>query len=217
MSAPATTQTMSAVVGAYKNVTISGLPGCGSTTLLRNLREALEPKGWHGFSGGEFMRAYAAEKGLFDDSNKLHHDATVYGDEFDRQVDLGVREKVQTQEGWIIESWLSGFFAQQVPGTLKVLMTCSADAVRIDRIINRDGVDVEMAKQHLHERKEKNETKWRRLYADLWKEFVVQPGTLPADAVIDFWNPTLYDLVIDTFSTSRTDALDQVLHTLALS
>jgi hypothetical protein len=62
------------------------------------LREQLKFDGWKGFSGGEFMRAYAAEKGLFDSSNKLHHDATVYNDDFDRQVDMGMREKLQTEK-----------------------------------------------------------------------------------------------------------------------
>jgi cytidylate kinase len=48
---------------AYTNITISGLPGCGSTTLLKGLKEALQFDGWKGFSGGEFMREYAKEKG----------------------------------------------------------------------------------------------------------------------------------------------------------
>jgi cytidylate kinase len=118
----------------YKNITISGLPGCGSTTLLSLLKEELAKDQWAGFSGGEFMRAYAVEKGLFNPAQSTHHSATVYDDDFDRQVDYGIREKVGAGEKWIIESWLSGFMAQNIPGTLKVLMTCSDDAVRIDRL-----------------------------------------------------------------------------------
>jgi len=171
----------------------------------------LQSAGWQGFSGGEFMRAYAAEKGLFDPSQTLHHDATVYGDDFDRQVDLDIRQKVQTQEHWIIESWLAGFMSQNVPGVFKVLMTCSNDALRIDRLVNRDHISIAEAKQHIHERKMKNEVKWRRLYAAEWQEFVVQTGRATADDPIDFWRPDLYDKVIDTYSTNQEDALQVVL------
>jgi cytidylate kinase len=195
----------------YKNVTISGLPGSGSTTLLNKLREHLKFDGWKGFSGGEFMRAYAAEKGLFDSSNALHHDATVYGEDFDREVDLGMREKLKSEEKWIIEAWMSGFFAQGVKGTLKVLMICSDDAVRIDRIVNRDHTNVEEAKHHIHERKRKNEEKWRRMYSGEWKEYVIEAGKATQSDPIDFWRPDLYDLVIDTYSTNQVAALNLVL------
>jgi len=195
----------------YKNITISGLPGCGSTTLLTELKEKLKADGWIGFSGGEFMRAYAIEKGLFDSSQATHHSATVYSDDFDRQVDYGIREKVTNQEKWIIESCLSGFMAQNVPGTLKVLMTCSDDAVRIDRIVNRDNVDVSSAKASIYNRYQGNLLKWRRMYANEWQEWVVKTGKLQETEPIDFWRRELYDLVIDTFSNSKEKTLQLVL------
>lgn len=195
----------------FQNITISGLPGCGSTTLLHLLKEELEADGWIGFSGGEFMRSYAIEKGLFNPSQSTHHLATAYDDDFDRQVDYGMREKVSTSEKWILESWLSGFMTQNVPGTLRVLMTCSDDAVRIDRIVNRDEVDVEEAKKSIHERYEANLAKWRRMYSKEWQEWVVQTGKLPRQAEIDFWVPELYDLVIDTYSNNKEKTLQLVL------
>jgi cytidylate kinase len=195
----------------YDNITISGLPGCGSTTLLTQLKEKLMFDGWTGFSGGEFMRAYAMEKNLYDKSQALHHDATVYSDDFDRQVDFGVREKLSSQKKWIIESWLSGFMAQGVQGTLKVLMICSDDAVRIDRIVNRDGVSIQEAKNSVLERYKKNLSKWQRMYAEEWQEWVVKTGKLPTTEPIDFWRPELYDLVIDTFSTDKEKSLQMVL------
>ncbi len=196
----------------YKNVTISGLPGSGSTTLLNMLREKLKFDGWKGFSGGEFMRSYAAEKGLLQNpDNKLHHDATVYAEEFDRQVDMGIREKLETEQGWIIESWLSGFFAQDVPNVLKILVYCSDDAVRIDRIVNRDLVNVTEAKKHIHERKQKNVDRWIRMYGDKWQEWVVQRGVVSASDPIDFWLPELYDITIDTYSTNQAKTLQIVL------
>jgi cytidylate kinase len=108
----------------YHNITISGLPGCGSTTLLNNLKKELLVDGWQGFSGGDFMRAYAAEKGLFNAKSKLHHDASHYEDDFDRKIDYGMRERLTTEKHWILESWISSFMAQEVPGVLKILLIC---------------------------------------------------------------------------------------------
>ncbi|MBI5151467.1 MAG: hypothetical protein HZA34_02740 [Candidatus Pacebacteria bacterium] len=199
----------------YRNITISGLPGNGSTTLLKLLKDTLESKGWKGFSGGEFMRMYAADKGLFDaKTNKFHHDATVYGEEFDREVDYGMRSRLEHEEKWILESWLSGFMAQGVPGVLKVLLVCKDDAVRIDRIVNRDDISILEAKQHILERKKKNVEKWSRVYAKEWNEWVVQPGKVKKNDAIDFWLPSLYDVVIDTYSNSREETLETVLRAL---
>lgn len=199
---------------AYKNITISGLPGCGSTTLLKSLREELADQGWQGFSGGEFMRAYAEAKGLFQQNNGLHHDASHYEDDFDRQIDYGMRERLTTENKWILESWISGFMAQQVPGVLKVLLICSEDAVRIDRIVNRDQVTIEAAKDNIHQRVTNNVTKWRRLYHQEWNDWVVQAGKATAGEEIDFWKPNLYDVVIDTYSTPQRETMDAVLAAL---
>jgi len=188
------------------------MPGCGSTTLLNLLREELKFDGWKGFSGGEFMRAYAEEKGLFNKDAGYHHDARHYEDSFDWQVDMGMREKLKTQRSWIIESWLSGFLAQQVPHVLKILMVCSEDAVRVDRIVNRDQVTVDVAKKNMQDRYEANLAKWSRMYKAQWEEWVVKPGTQKPNDLIDFWRPDLYDLVIDTYSTNQQQTLQLVLN-----
>jgi len=188
----------------YRNVTISGLPGSGSSTLGRSLAEKL---GWEYFSGGDFMRAYAIKKGLFDKNNKMHHPATVYSDDFDRQVDYSIRKRLTKDSGLIVDSWLSGFLAQKVEGVLKVLMICSDGAVRVDRIVNRDGVSVEAAKNHIFEREEKNLGKWTRMYWKEWQKWIGKDK-------IDFYSPELYDLVIDTYSHEREATLNLVLKKL---
>ena len=88
---------------------------------------------------------------------------------------------------------------------------CSDDAVRIDRIVNRDEVNVEEAKHHINERYKINNEKWSRMYANEWNEWVVKPGTLSASDPIAFWNPKLYDVVIDTYSTNQQKTLQIVL------
>lgn len=202
---------------AYRNVTISGLPGTGSTTLMRMLKEeaGLKTAGWQAYSGGEFMRQYALEKGLFKAEGGLHHSSTDYEDDFDRKIDMGLRQKLTQESHWIFEAWLSGFLAQQVPGVLKVLTKCSDDAVRIDRIVNRDGVSVAQAKDHIQVRYEQNLAKWARMYAPEWKEWVVAAGIRAESDPIDFWHENLYDIVIDTYSTNQQQTLEIVLDALA--
>ncbi len=191
----------------FTNVTISGLPGAGATTLGKSMASEL---GWRYFGGGDFMRAHAIEKGLFDPVKGLHHDASAYDDDFDRQVDFGMRRKVSESTHNVLESWLSGFMVLGKPGVLKVLVTCSDDSVRIDRIVNRDEVSVAEAKAHIFAREHKNLTKWQRMYAREWQEWVVKPGLMKPEEAINFWDERLYNLVIDTYSSSKEQALGQV-------
>lgn len=186
----------------YKNITIAGLPGAGSSTLGINLAKALN---WEYFSGGDFMRAYAIKKGLFDKNNKMHHPATVYSDDYDREVDYSMRRRLIKDSHLIIDSWLSGFLAQKVSGVLKILMVCSDDSVRVDRIVNRDGISVTAAKNHIFEREQKNLNKWRRMYHKEWLDWV-------GERQINFYDPDLYDLVIDTYSHDRQASLNLVLN-----
>lgn len=189
----------------YRNITISGLPGAGSTTLGKLMAEQL---GWERYSGGDFMRQYAIDNGYFDPKKTTHHLATAYPDDFDRQVDMGLREKLQKMDKHIYESWLSGFLAQGVSGTLKILVYCSDDAVRVDRIANRDDISIAEAKVHIFTREEKNLEKWQKMYTPEWNQWVVGAKTLAASEPVYFWRPELYDLTIDTFKMGKEQTLE---------
>jgi len=195
----------------YKNVTVSGLPGAGSSALATSLAKKLN---WKYFCGGDFMRKYAIEQGLMDDNGNLHHDATIYDDDFDRQVDFQQRDMVANKNKNILDSWLCGFFAQGIPDVLKVLVICSEDTIRVDRVMNRDNVTVVQAKKHIFTREKKNIEKWSRVYAPEWKKWVVQRGKASKDKPIYFWYPQLYDLVLDTFSLNKQETLHNVLDKL---
>ncbi|NMC35896.1 AAA family ATPase [Candidatus Beckwithbacteria bacterium] len=195
----------------FKNVTVSGLPGAGSSTLAKSLAEKLD---WNYFCGGDFMRMYAQKIGHFSTDKKIHHDSSAYDEDFDRKVDYQQRDMVSTSESNVVESWLSGFFAQGISGTLKVLVVCSQDAIRIDRIVNRDGISVEEAKKHIFEREQTNIKNWSKYYAKEWQEWVVNRGLASNDKPIYFWYPQLYDVVLDTFSLSKEQTLQNVLDKL---
>lgn len=180
----------------YRNIAISGKPGAGRTTLFNNLKSILEPLGWQSFSGGEFSRQYSIEHKLFDKSNKHHHDATLYIDDIDLKIDVEMRKRLEKEDKIIVESWIAGYNMRDVPGVLKILLSCD-DSLRIDRIVNRDNLTVEDTKHHIRERETNNLAKWKRMY-----------GTT------DFWNSKYHDLVIDTYSSGSMETLGKVLDKL---
>ena len=196
---------------AYKNITISGLPGAGSSTLAKTIADKLS---WKYFGGGDFMRMYAKKIGTFSGDQKMHHDSRHYDEDFDRKVDYQQRQMVQQEEGNVLDSWLSGFFAQGVPDTLKVLVLCSDDAIRIDRIVNRDDLSIEEAKHHIFDREQTNLNNWSKYYSKEWKQWVIDKGKAGADKRINFWYPQLYDLVLDTYSMGQKETLNAVLEKL---
>jgi len=125
--------------------------------------------------------------------------------------DILQADKLKHESGWILESWLSGFMAQGVEGTLKILMSCSDKAVKVDRIVNRDFVTPEEAIKNMHDRYVGNLSKWSRMYKNEWNEWVVKSGKLKQSDPIDFWRSELYDLVIDTYSANQQEVLKIVL------
>lgn len=181
----------------YASVAISGRPGAGRSTLLKNLRPYLEQFGWEFFSGGDWSRQFSIRQGKHDPKDPTHHLATDYGDDVDHQIDDALREKMSKPETHMaVESWIAGWNARGLPHVLKVLLMCD-DSLRIDRIVNRDNTTVEEAKEHLRLREESNIGKWKRMYG-----------------VEDFWDPKHYDLVINTYSHGPSQTLELVLQAL---
>lgn len=181
----------------YSSIAISGQPGAGRSTLLKNLKLHLTPLGWKSFSGGEWSRQFSIKAGKHDPKDPTHHFATDFGEEIDYQIDVAMREKLSNPNTHMaVESWIAGWNMRSLPHVLKVLLICD-DALRIDRIVNRDNVTVEEAKRHLREREGANLSKWEHMYKTR-----------------DFWNPKYYDLIINTYSHSQKETLDLVLQAL---
>lgn len=181
----------------YASVAVSGRPGAGRSTLLKNLKPILSPMGWEFFSGGEWSRQIAINSGKHNPNDAKHHLATAYDDDVDHQIDRAMREKISNPSiHMVIESWIAGWNARGLTHVLKVLLMCD-DALRIDRVVNRDNLTVEDAKKHLEARESENIAKWKRMYG-----------------VDDFWDPKHYDLVINTYSHGPKETLDLVLQAL---
>jgi cytidylate kinase len=174
----------------YHNITVSGKIATGTSTLARNLVNVL---GWQYINIGALQREFDRMHGIHENKQG----ASSRTDKHEQQMEQMTKDKLTKQTGLIYEAWLSGFVAQKIPGILKVLTICSNEAIRIDRVVNRDNVSVEEAKHWIKQRESENIKKWQKLYGPY-----------------DFWDAQYYDLVIDTYSSGPMETLGKVLDKL---
>lgn len=173
----------------YSNITISGGVAVGKSTLINNLISYLGPYGWKFKSIGEIHREYLKDN--------VMPEATKVTDDFDRAIENKVEKILKTEKKWIIQAWLSGFIARNIPSTLRVLLICKNNSLRVDRVANRDNITVDEAKHFISKREMGNLTKYKRLYGNF-----------------DFWDPKYYHLVIDTYSSGQLETVGKVLDKL---
>src|SRR3989337_3125090 len=115
----------------FRNITISGRVARRATTLSKNLAKKLS---WKLINGGELYRRYAQNNGIPLEQTSLS------SDKYHEELDEFIKGKLSKEKQLIIESWLAGFDAQSVEGVFKIFVVCSEDAVRIDRLVNRDKI-----------------------------------------------------------------------------
>ncbi|OGK66275.1 hypothetical protein A2313_00820 [Candidatus Roizmanbacteria bacterium RIFOXYB2_FULL_41_10] len=177
----------------YRNITVSGKIATGTSTLARNLVNVL---GWQYVNVGALQREFDRMHGIHENKQG----AASRTDKHEQQMEEMTKNKLTKENNLVYEAWLSGFIAKDIPGVLKVLTVCSNEAIRIDRVVNRDNISVEEAKNWIKQRENENITKWQKLYGPY-----------------DFWDPQYYDLVIDTYSSGPMATLGKVLDKLGYS
>ncbi len=187
-------------LSTVRNITVSGRIGSGATTLATQLAQSL---GWEVLDGGKLFRKINDELGMsIIDSNKRP-------DHFDLEYEERIIKMLKEEEHHIIQSHLAGFDAQGIEGVFKILVVCEDEEgndkvdIRIDRLINRDGVSVEEAKNEVKEREQQHLIKFRRLYARGDENWV-------------YWDKKYYDLVVSSFSHNKIETLNQVLENLGI-
>lgn len=171
----------------YRLITISGKIAVGTTTLTKNLVKTLD---WKHINIGAIQRQY-------DRQNRLHENkmgALSRTDDHEKEIDAMTEKMLRNEKEIIYEAWLSGFFARSYKDILKVLLICSHDDIRVDRVANRENVTVEEAKNWIKQRESENTDKWSILYGKH-----------------NFWNPKYFDLIIDTYKTGPLETLKKVL------
>ena len=114
-------------------LTVSGLPGSGTSTACALLRERL---GWHYVNVGQIFRDMASEQGL----TLAEWGARAEKDpDIDRQLDERMVQVACRQQPVILEGRMTGWMALRgALSALKVWLAAPAD-VRAERVGGRDG------------------------------------------------------------------------------
>lgn len=155
----------------YQKITISGRICTGKSSLFRALEANLK---WPTFSTGAYFREYARTHNL------VLNDAQEQTKRLTTKVDSMVREKLRGEGNLLVDAWLGGMLAENIPGVLKILLVAD-DKVRWERFAKRENTDLETAKAEMTSR----DNSWFE------KVSVIHNRD-------DFFDRSKYDLVIDT-------------------
>lgn len=182
-------------------ITISGRIASGSTTLAKKLAQHLN---WRHIEGGEIFWEAIRQKLQLDPK-----DTALRPDDEDQAFEQ-YQKKILTEDKHIVlETKLAGYNAQGIEGVFKILVICIDETgedqtnIRIDRLVNREGMSIEQAKEEVLIREKNDIEKWQRLYADNNDQWV-------------YWDERYYDLVINTYSHDPHQTLDIALKALGL-
>lgn len=167
-------------------VTISGLPGAGTSTVARAVAAAL---GLERLDGGAVFRALAAERGL----SLAAFSALAEGDD---RIDLALDSRLaaRAQRGDVVlESRLAGWIARNGGlAAVTVWITC-ADAERDRRVGRRDDLDAAAAGAANRARESSERSRYRRIYG------------------IDLDDLSIYDLRLDSSAHPPDVLVERVL------
>ena len=165
-------------------ITVSGLPGSGTTTLSRLLSEYYELEL---ISSGEIFRKMARERGmsLSEFGAMAEKSPTI-----DLDIDKNQKSIIHTQENLILESRLAGHMAEGVPNVLKIWIKAPL-LTRVRRIQRREksiSFDEELGKTV--EREKSEALRYKNYYG------------------IDITDLSIYDIVIDSDKWNQYQTLD---------
>jgi cytidylate kinase len=181
-------------------ITISGRIASGSTTLAKKLAETL---GWKNIEGGEIFWEAVRSK-LCLDSKDTNKRPDIEDEDFDKSL----KDILRNKKHIILETKLAGFNAQEIEGVFKILIICSNEegvdqtAIRIDRLVNREKINIDTAKEETIEREKNDINKWIRLYGEGDKDW-------------KYWDEKYYDLVINTYIHNQDETLKLALEAIS--
>jgi len=176
----------------HRLVTVSGLPGSGTSTVCTLLKGMI---GWRYINVGEIFREMAQERGI--SLSSFGAQAELNG-EIDRQLDARVIDMArETSAGIILEGRLTGWMVQRhgLTSALKVWLQASMEA-RTERVGQRDGQTSEEAAAAMGAR-EASEAKRYNEHHD-----------------IDITDLTIYDLTIDSVEHTAEQIAERIARTL---
>ena len=167
-------------------ITISGLPGSGTTTASRLVADAL---GLERVPGGEVFRQLAAEAGMSLAEFGVHAQDHP---EIDIELDRRLTERARVG-GCVIESRLAGWLTSRAElPALRVWIDCT-EQIRAERVARRDGTTVEQAVLDNRDRAELEHARYLSVYE------------------IDLNDRSAYDLVLESTQAPAADLADDVI------
>ena len=171
----------------YSKITISGKICTGKTTLLNNLKKKLK---WPVFMTGKLFRDYVK-------NNKLDlEQVKEQNEKLTKKIDYQVRDLIQAPGNLLVDGWMSGLMADDLPDVLKILLVCD-DNIRYLRFADREKIDIVEAEKKVEER----QNNWFKKLEKIYQRN-------------DFIDPKNYDLIIDTSVISSEEVLQKVLDSL---
>ncbi len=170
-------------------ITISGLPGSGKSTVGRLLAKKL---GYRFYSIGDIRGKIAMEMGItIDELNEIGKR------EFwtDERVDKYIKHLGETQDNFVIDSWLAfNFILQSFKVFLEVDPRKGAERIFKDQRPDETKLDsVEQVIKMLKKRVADTEGRYRKYYD------------------LDFKDKKHYDLVIDTTNLKPDEIVDKIV------
>lgn len=165
-------------------ITVSGLPGSGTTTISKLLAEHYELEL---ISSGEIFRRLAKQRGmsLSEFGALAEKDASI-----DLEIDRNQKAIAHSQDNIVLESRLAGHMAEGVPNVLKIWIK-APKLLRVQRIQKREktlSFDEELEKTT---EREKSETlRYKKYYG------------------IDIEDLSVYDIVIDSSRWNQYQTLE---------
>jgi CMP/dCMP kinase len=160
-------------------VAIGGPPGGGKSTAGRQVAERL---GLTYLSAGDRFRAEAQRRGM---------DLATFGrfaeshPEVDRELDRGMQEVARP--GTVLDGRIQGILCRRNGTPVRYVVVTATEAVRAQRIAQRDRQTVAEASEQLRAREASERARYSRFYGiDLEREpadLTVDSSDLPPDAV----------------------------------
>ena len=136
-------------------ITISGLPGSGTTTVAELLAEKL---GWKVISAGEVFRRLAMERGMsleeFSRYAEENPDIDIY-------IDRMQRDLAEKEENVVVEGRLSGWM---IKDAFKVWIYADPE-IRYERIAKREGIELSRARVETKRREELERRRYKKSYS----------------------------------------------------
>ena len=167
-------------------ITISGLPGSGTTTIANLLKKKLNLPYIY---AGEIFRKMAEEHGM-----KLleFEKYCEENPEIDKKLDEQ-QEEILRKGNVILEGRLAGWIAykNKIPA-FKIWLDCGKDE-RVRRIVQREGGSLKEKREEMKEREESEAKRYKNFYG------------------IDLSDLSIYDIVVDTTNIPPEDVLKKIL------